>query len=126
LTYGALCRGLLSGRMSETTVFSGDDQRREELKFQPPRFQQYLRAVRRLDALARERFGKRVIHLALRWVLDQPGVGVALWGARRPPQLDPLPEIFDFHIDKQTNAAITGILTEEIQDPVGPEFMAPP
>ncbi len=127
LTYGALCRGLLSGRMSETTVFSGDDlRRREDVKFQLPRFQQYVRAVRRLDDLARERFGKRVIHLALRWVLDQPGVGVALWGARRASQLDPLPQMFDFHVDKQTDAAIASILAEEIKDPVGPEFMTPP
>ena len=126
LTYGALCRGLLSGRISEKTQFQGDDLRREDPKFQPPLFEQYLRAVSRLDELARTRFGKRVIHLALRWVLDRPGVGVALWGARRPEQLDPLPRVFDFSLDEQTKADIDFILRQSVKSPVGPEFMAPP
>src|ERR1700750_1662374 len=69
--YGALCRGLLSGRMRAETKFTGDDLRRSDPKFQQPRFGQYLAAVERLDELARRRFGKRVIHLAVRWMLDQ-------------------------------------------------------
>jgi aryl-alcohol dehydrogenase-like predicted oxidoreductase len=126
LTYGALCRGLLSGSMSANTVFSGDDLRRSDPKFQPPRFAQYLRAVERLDELARARFGKRVIHLALRWVLDEPGVGVALWGARRPNQVDPISQVFDFSLDAATKAEIDRIIAAEVSSPVGPEFMAPP
>jgi aryl-alcohol dehydrogenase-like predicted oxidoreductase len=125
LTYGALCRGLLSGRMREDTTFEGDDLRRTDPKFQPPRFAQYLRAVERLDELARARFGKRVFHLALRWLLDQPGVGVALWGARRPDQVDALPGALDFSLDAQTKSEIDRIIREEVKDPIGPEFMAP-
>jgi aryl-alcohol dehydrogenase-like predicted oxidoreductase len=126
LTYGALCRGLLSGSMRENTAFKGDDLRRVDPKFQPPRFAQYLRAVARLDELAQRRFKKHVIHLALRWVLEQPGVGVALWGARRPEQLDPLNDALDFEIDAQTKTEIDHIIAEEVHNPVGPEFMAPP
>jgi aryl-alcohol dehydrogenase-like predicted oxidoreductase len=86
LGYGALCRGLLSGRMLPDTTFSGDDLRRIDPKFQPPRFAQYLEAVRRLDELAQRCFHRRVIQLAVRWMLDQ-GISVALWGARRPDQV---------------------------------------
>jgi len=46
-----------------------------------------------LDRFARENFGKRVMHLAMRWVLDQPGVSVALLGARHPAQLEPLDQV---------------------------------
>ena len=53
LTYGALCRGLLSGRMIPGTSFTGDDLRQDDPKFQPPRYASYLEAVRRLDALAK-------------------------------------------------------------------------
>jgi aryl-alcohol dehydrogenase-like predicted oxidoreductase len=126
LTYGALCRGLLSGSMKPDSTFTGDDLRRVDPKFQAPRYQEYLQAVARLDQLARERFGRRVIHLALRWVLDQPGVSVALWGARRADQLDPLPEALGFTLDKETLAEIDRIIGEEVKHPVGPEFMAPP
>jgi len=126
MTYSALCRGLLSGRMSENTQFSDDDVRRTDPKFQQPRYGEYLRAVKRLDELAQKRFGKHVINLAVRWVLDQPGVGVALWGARQPWQLDAVPAAFDFRLDKETLQQIDQILAEEIKHPVGPEFLAPP
>src|SRR6202158_6164384 len=86
LGYGALSRGLLSGRMRADTTFDGDDLRRLDPKFQPPRFAQYLAAVERLAQLARDRHAARVVHLAVRWILDQ-GISVALWGARRPDQL---------------------------------------
>jgi aryl-alcohol dehydrogenase-like predicted oxidoreductase len=74
------------------TKFDGDDLRRTDPKFQQPRFAQYLAAVERLDRLAQHRFGKRVIHLAIRWMLDQ-GITTALWGARRPDQLQPVDEV---------------------------------
>jgi aryl-alcohol dehydrogenase-like predicted oxidoreductase len=126
LTYGALCRGLLSGTMREDSTFKGDDLRRDDPKFQPPRFAQYLRAVTRLDEFARARYGERVLHLALRWLLDQPGVGAALWGARRPDQVDPVSEVFDFSLDANAKAEIDRIINEEVKDPIGPDFMAPP
>lgn len=126
LTYGAICRGLLSGRMDETTTFPETDLRRVDPKFQAPRFGAYVEAVRRLDAFAQERYGKRVIHLALRWLLDQPGVSVALWGARRPDQLAPVGEVMGWALDDAAKAEIDRILAATIRDPVGPDFMAPP
>jgi aryl-alcohol dehydrogenase-like predicted oxidoreductase len=123
--YGALCRGLLSGRMTADSKFEGDDLRRTDPKFQQPRFAQYLAAVQRLDRLAQQRFGKRVIHLAIRWVLDQ-GITTALWGARHPDQLRPVDEVTGWRLDDPAKAEIDRILRETITDPVGPEFMAPP
>ena len=124
LGYGALCRGLLSGRMQANTAFGGDDLRRTDPKFLEPRFAQYLAAVRKLDRLA-QRFGKRVIHLAVRWMLDQ-GITTALWGARHPGQLRPVEEVTGWSLDASAKAEIDRILRETISDPVGPEFMAPP
>src|SRR6195256_3950348 len=125
LGYGALCRGLLSGRMRPNTVFDGDDLRRTDPKFLEPRFPQYLAAVQRLDRLAKDRFGKRVIQLAVRWMLDQ-GITTALWGARRPDQLQAVDEVTGWSLDASAKAEIDRILRETITDPVGPEFMAPP
>ena len=125
LGYGALCRGLLSGRMRPETQFSSDDLRRTDPKFQPPRYAKYLSAVEQLDQLARQRFGKRVIDLAVRWVLDQ-GISAALWGARRPDQLGPVDEVAGWRLDADAMAEIERILRATITEPVGPEFMAPP
>jgi len=125
LAYGALCRGLLSGRITAETRFEGDDLRQADPKFRPPRFAQYLAAVAALDRFARERHGKTVLTLALRWVLDHGGTA-ALWGARRPEQLAPVAEVMGWSLDTAAMAEIAGILRATITDPVGPEFMAPP
>src|ERR1700682_2786997 len=125
LGYGALCRGLLSGRMRPDTIFDGDDLRRTDPKFLEPRFAQYLAAVERLDRLAQQRFGKRAIHLAVRWMLDQ-GITTALWGARHPDQLQPVDEGGGWALGAAAKAEIDQILRDTIIDPVGPEFMAPP
>jgi len=126
LAYGPLCRGLLSGRMTRQTPFTGDDLRKNDPKFQAPRFAQYLRAVERLDRFAQVNYGRRVIHLALRWILDRQDSTIALWGARRPDQLAPIAGLSGWHIDSVAMAEIDRIISETIIDPVGPEFMAPP
>jgi aryl-alcohol dehydrogenase-like predicted oxidoreductase len=125
LAYGALCRGLLSGHIQRDTAFTGDDLRRTDPKFRAPRLEQYLGAVERLDLLAQYRYGKRVIDLAVRWILDQ-GATAALWGARRPDQLTPMGEVIGWLLDPDVKAEIDRVLRERIKDPVGPEFMAPP
>ena len=126
LAYGPLCRGLLSGRMSVQTQFAGDDLRKSDPKFRAPRFAQYLRAVEQLDRFAQENYGRRVIHLALRWVLDRQASMIALWGARRPDQLEPLAGLSGWHINSAAMVEIDQILSETIVDAIGPEFMAPP
>ena len=78
-----------------------------------------------LDEFAWKRFDRRVLHLAVRWVLDQ-GAEIALWGGRKPEQLDPVPEISGWRLAQAALHAIDQILAETIKDPVGPEFMAPP
>jgi len=125
LTYGALCRGLLSGTMSTDRTFEGDDLRNTDPKFQEPHFEQYLTAVDRLDEFARDRYGKRVIHLAARWILDQ-GVEVALWGARTPDQLDAAEAVSGWELTDDDLDAIDRILDETIDEAIAPDFMAPP
>ena len=126
LTYGALCRGLLSGRMRADTTFEAGDVRRGDPKFVPPRFPQYLRAVAALERFARERFGKSVLALAVRWVLDQPGVHVALWGARSPEQIAAVDDALGWRLDATALRTVDAILREHVPNPVGPDFMAPP
>ena len=127
LAYGALCRGLLSGRMRADTKFAATDLRgAADPKFKPPHFAEYLAAVAALDQFAQQQFGKRVIHLALRWVLDRSPNTIALWGARHPGQLDPVADVMGWKIDAAAMAEIDRIVAENVRTPVGPEFMAPP
>jgi len=122
--YGALCRGLLSGRMTADREFEGDDIRKWDPKFKDPAFTQHLEAARKLDDWAADIHGKTVIELAVRWILDR-GVEVALWGARRPDQLDDLEGVFDWVLQEADKEEIEDILAQTIMEPVGPEFMRP-
>jgi aryl-alcohol dehydrogenase-like predicted oxidoreductase len=125
LAYGALCRGLLTSKITAKTKFKGDDLRNNDPKFTEPRLGQYLAAVDKLDRFAHERFGKTVLTLAVRWILDRRQT-IALWGARRPDQLAPVNEVMGWKINKAAMQEIDKILAETIKNPVGPEFMAPP
>ncbi|WP_042166728.1 aldo/keto reductase [Paenibacillus gorillae] len=126
LFYGSLCRGLLSGRMTADSKFDGDDLRNNDPKFQPQRLPQYLAAVDELSKWVQEAYGKGILQLAVRWLLDQPGSSIALWGARKPSQLDAVKEVEGWHLSKADYAIINDIIDRHVTDPVGPEFMAPP
>jgi aryl-alcohol dehydrogenase-like predicted oxidoreductase len=125
LCYSPLCRSLLGGRLRRGMSFEPSDIRRVDPKFQEPRFSQYITAVERLAVLAMERYGKTVLELAVRWVLDRPGVSVALWGARRPEQLDDAAGVMGWKLDAAAMAEIDRIVAESVTDPVGPEYLTP-
>ena len=125
LSYGAICRGLLSGSMKANRKFEGDDLRLTDPKFQRPRFIQYLRAADKLGQYARQNHGKSLLAFAIRWILDRGETMTALWGARNAGQLDPVEEAFGWRLSTQDYAEVDKILRETVKNPVGPEFMAP-
>ncbi|HEY0840071.1 MAG TPA: aldo/keto reductase [Vulgatibacter sp.] len=123
--YGAICRGLLSGKFRADTTFAEGDLRRVDPKFQPPRFAQYLAAVDRLRPVAYAR-NKKLTQLAVRWILEQPGITAALWGARSPSQIEEAAGASGWRLSAGELEGIDRILREEVSAPVGPGFMAPP
>ncbi len=125
IVYSPLCRSLLAGRLTASTEFPPGDIRRVDPKFRQPRFGQYLDAVARLDEFAQKNYGMRVLHLAMRWVLDRPGIRAALWGAKRPEQLLPVKDILEWRLDDSAMQTIDKIVRECVTDPVGPEYLTP-
>src|ERR1700746_2590588 len=126
LSYGAICRGLLSGSMKLNRKFEGDDLRINDPKFQLPRFTQYLRAADRLGQHAWRNHGKSLLAFAIRWILDRGATMKALWGARNAGQLEAVEEAFGWKLSNDDYAEVDRILGETIKNPVAPEFMAPP
>ncbi|MBS1802205.1 MAG: aldo/keto reductase [Acidobacteria bacterium] len=125
LTYSSLCRSLLGGRVHRGMKFGDSDIRAVDPKFQEPRFSQYMTAVERVTEFARKRFGKSTIELAARWVLDRPGVSVALWGARRPDQLDSIAGVMGWKLDADAMTEIDRIVAESVTNSIGPEYLTP-
>lgn len=124
--YSALCRGLLSGKMTKKREFKGDDLRKSmDPKFKDPQFSEYLACVSALEKWVQEKYHRSLPALAVRWVLDK-NIHVALWGARKPQQLQEIQEVLDWKLAPGDFTEIDKIIAEHVKHPVGPQFMAPP
>ncbi len=126
LSYGAICRGLLSGKVTADRKFPESDLRSWDPKFQPPRIRQYLAAVERIADHAKKRHGRSILSFAIRWILDRGDTMTALWGARSAKQLQGVEEAYGWKLTTEDYTEVDRILEETITDPAGPEFMAPP
>jgi aryl-alcohol dehydrogenase-like predicted oxidoreductase len=117
---------MLTGKFTPDTTFPKDDFRHHSPMFQGEHFRQYLSAVDELKKLAGER-GKTVTQLAVRWALQQNGVSVALWGARRPEQLKDADGVLGWELTAEDLARIDRILREKVTNPVpSEESFGPP
>jgi aryl-alcohol dehydrogenase-like predicted oxidoreductase len=126
LVYSPLCRGLLSGRMTPQTTFPPGDMRAGiDPKFVEPRYSQYLKAAEALSRFAQDRYGKTLAQLAVRWLLDQPGVSVALWGARKPHHLEAISGLWGWSLDAEAMQTIEDILQRYVPESIPPSFMSP-
>jgi aryl-alcohol dehydrogenase-like predicted oxidoreductase len=67
---------------------------------------------------------RHVIHLAVRWMLDQ-GIDVALWGGRHPDQVEAALGVAGWSLKGADRELVERIVNAAVTDPVGPEFMAP-
>lgn len=125
ITYGALCRGMLSGKMSKDREFNeGDLRKNADPKFQGEAFNRHLKAVEKLQQYADEKLNQKVLHLAVRWILDK-GIDAAIWGARKPSQVT-FENVFGWQLSDNEIKEIEKIVQETVEEPVSPAFMAPP
>jgi len=125
LAYGALCRGLLTGKFKGDETFGENDIRHFDPKFQGDTFKKYAELVKKLDEIAQS-IGKRVSHLAIRWLLQQNGVDVALVGMRNRKQLKENLKATDFVLEKSIIEKMEKIFKESNVPILSPKFMAPP
>ena len=121
-----LASGLLTGKYDESTTFAADDHRSYNRSgeafdvgetFSGVPYDVGLAAAREVSALAPSDL--TTAQLALRWIVDQPGVSVVIPGARTPEQaranavagtIDPLPSA--------TLAALERIYDERVRENV--------
>lgn len=124
LGYSSLCRGMLTGSLKQDDEFE-ELRKNFDPKFRNPHFPQYLVCVGRLQQWVKDKHRKSIVALAIRWSLDK-GINIALWGARKPEELEPVKEVFGWQLSEQDFREIDKIIAETINDPIGPSFMSPP
>lgn len=86
IPYAPLCQGVLAGRFRKLAEIP-NDMRRRNRRLLPDVFDQTIEIVRALEEVARK-YGKTAGQVALRWLLDQPGITAVIVGASSPEQVD--------------------------------------
>lgn len=87
ICWGCLAQGLLTGKYNEGAIFEAGDRRNRYENFRGGKFKSNLRMVQTLREIA-GRVGKTPGQVAIRWLLDTPGVGCVLFGAKRSAQVE--------------------------------------
>jgi aryl-alcohol dehydrogenase-like predicted oxidoreductase len=85
VVYWPLLKGLLAGKLGRDHVFPPSDSRAKYPMFQGEEFQRNVALVEELRAIAADS-GHTVVELVLNWTIQQPGITVALCGAKNAEQ----------------------------------------
>jgi len=121
VSYGPLAFGLLTGAITQDTVFPEGDWRGSEEEeddpdeddvdlFDPDTLPQALATVDRLRPVA-DRLGITLSQLALAWNVNQPGVTSAIAGSRNPDHVRANAEAGDVKLDEATLAEVDSLLS---------------
>lgn len=125
LSYGSLCRGLLTGKFKDYHEFKEGDIRRVDPKFQRENINQYLFANHELTKLAGAK-NATLAELAVSWVLARKSVTSALIGARSAGQAAANFSKPVLSLNPEELAVIDEILDSTLTRHLSPAFMAPP
>lgn len=87
MCYWPLMKGLLAGKLSRDHVFAANDGRAKYPMFQGEEWQKNQDFVDELRKIAEE-VGKTVSQVVINWTIQQPGITVALCGAKRSFQIE--------------------------------------
>lgn len=87
LIYGPLAQGLLTGKYDAHACFAANDRRHRLSHFQAENLTSHLQTVERVQTVTIAQ-AKRPSQVAIRWVLDNSSVSVAITGAKSPAQVE--------------------------------------
>jgi len=108
LPYSPMAQGLLTGKFTQDNYPPEGDIRRHNELFKPGVYEVALNAVEQLKPIAR-RYGVTLAQLALRWLIQQPGVTAVIAGARTPRQVEDNAGAADFELSEEDIAAMRAI-----------------
>lgn len=114
--YWVLMKGLLAGKMERDHKFDPRDRRLTYDIYQGERWQRSQNFLDRLRSLSAE-LGCTVSQLVIAWTIRQPGIAVALCGAKRPDQIEETALSMSLNLDAATMELIDGWLAETNASP---------
>jgi aryl-alcohol dehydrogenase-like predicted oxidoreductase len=124
LVYSPLGSGLLTGALTPDSAFEDSDWRSKSSYFQGEKLQRNLEVVEELKQFAATK-GVTVSQLAIAWTLHQPGVHVAIVGARKAKNIEDSLGAADIDLTAEDLAEIERITARSVQvDGASPEGVA--
>ena len=99
MAYDVLGRGILTGKYSKSSIFSGTDTRSVHKYFEGENLTKNLKLVKKLEDIA-ETHGVCAAQVAIRWVFEMKFVDVTLIGCKTPQQVLTNISIFDFNLSE--------------------------
>lgn len=111
LAYSPLQRGLLTGKITPDYTFAEGDSRPNMPHFQPENIERVNRFLDRIRPIAEEKHAT-MSQVVIRWTLAQPGITVALVGARNRRQVEDNIGSMDFELDYEDVKFINESLAE--------------
>jgi len=109
LAYSPIARGFLSGKYDENTTFGLDDNRSRngDKYFQDGSFPTNLRVLEKLRFVA-IKLNKTPVQIALRWVLENPCITTAIFGAKNTSQVEENIVASDFTLSQEDVEFLNG------------------
>jgi aryl-alcohol dehydrogenase-like predicted oxidoreductase len=111
LAYSPLQRGLLTGKIKPGYEFASGDNRPDTPYFQPENIERVNRFLDQLRPIAEEKSAS-LAQVVIRWTLAQPGITVALVGARNRKQVEENIGAMDFELEYADVKKINEFLSE--------------
>lgn len=111
VAWGVLADGLLTGKFKKETKFSDDDHRSKMSEFSGKTFLKHAKCIQLLEQSAAS-MGKKVSHIALRWVLDVAPFTSSLFGAKTATQVMENLGADGWRLTKENLAVIDFIMEE--------------
>ncbi len=99
VTYSSIAQGVLTGKFPRHPKFEEGDSRAKTVHFEEDVWPHLYAGVERLKPLGQVA-NRPLAHLAIRWVLQQPGITTAVVGARSPEQVIKNAEALTGEIDQ--------------------------
>ena len=118
IVYWPLMKGLLAGKIGRDHVFAETDSRRKYPMFQGPEWLKNHDLVDNLRQIA-QAAGHTLAELVVNWTIHQPGVTVALCGAKRPQQIQETAGGSGWQLTDEQLAQIDGALAARGTPQVG-------
>jgi len=111
--YWVLMKGLLSGRLTRDHVFDPADRRLTYPIFQGEAWQRAQNVLDSIRSIAND-LDCTVAQLTVAWTLNQPGVSVAILGAKRPEQILDTVQAMHLKLDAEVIEQISSLTKYEI------------